>query len=202
VSGLPLFVNASHLRVLVVGGGDVAARKVKQFAAARAQLRVVAIDVTAELDRLARVHAIPVERRAYASGDIGDAHLVFAATSDRATNEAIARDADALGRLANVTDDAQGGAFSVMAMHRRGPLTIAVNAGGVPTAAIRVRDAIAERFDARYGDALEEIVAVRRRLLAEGKVDEWRKCADALLGPDFLQAVELGQISQRLAPWR
>jgi precorrin-2 dehydrogenase/sirohydrochlorin ferrochelatase len=202
VSGLPLYVEVSRLRVVVVGGGAVATRKVKQFAAARAQLRVIAPTLSDELEQLVLEHAIPVERREYQPDDIGDAQLIFAATSDPAVNSAIARDADALNRLVNVTDDASGGMFSVMASHKRGPLTVAVNAGGVPSAALRIRDAIAERFDARYGNAIEELVVLRRQMLNAGNAERWRACADAVIGEDFCDAVEGGSLAQRLAPWR
>lgn len=195
-------VEVDGVRVLVVGGGAVATRKVKQFAEARAQVHVVAPELCDELEQLVRQFAIPVERRRYRAGDIGDAQLVFAATNDHAVNTAIAHDADAQHRLANVTDDARGGKFSVMAAHRRGPLTIAVNAGGLPSAALRIRDALSARFDARYGDALDDLVTLRRRLLAAGKRDEWRECAAEVIDADFCESVEHGRIAQRMGPWR
>ena len=192
MNGTPLFVDCARLRVLMVGGGAVATRKAKQFATA----------ISDELSRLALEFAIPIEERPYESSDIGDAQLIFAATNDRAVNEQVARDADAANRLVNVTDDAQGGTFSVMAAHHRGSLTVAVNAGGAPTAALRIRDAIAERFDARYGDALADLVALRRQLLAAGKADQWHKCAAAIIDDEFCDTVEQGQLAQKLAPWR
>jgi precorrin-2 dehydrogenase/sirohydrochlorin ferrochelatase len=190
------------LRVLVVGGGSVAARKVKQFAAAHARVRVVSPELCTELEHMVLEFALVVERRKYASGDIADAQLVFAATGDRDVNQAVAHDADALNRLVNVTDDARGGMFSVMAMHKRGPLTIAVNAGGVPTAALRIRDALAERFDARYGDALDALVELRRKLLAAGKADQWKEVVEQVTGDDFCELVESGGLTQRLAQWQ
>jgi precorrin-2 dehydrogenase/sirohydrochlorin ferrochelatase len=202
VSGIPLFVDVSRLHVLVAGGGGVASRKVKQFAAAHAQIRIVAPELSDECERLVLEYAIQVERRPYRRDDIADAQLVFAATSDKDTNQAIAKDAEELGRLVNVTDDAQGGMFSVMAMHKRGPLTIAVNAGGVPTAALRIRDAIARQFDARYGDALDELVALRRELLAAGKADKWKQAMEQLVGEDFCELVEDGRLMERIAQWR
>jgi precorrin-2 dehydrogenase/sirohydrochlorin ferrochelatase len=202
VSALPLYVDVGALRVLVVGGGAVATRKVKQLAEAQSNIRVVAPVLSEELEQLVRSFAIPVERRAYESDDIGDAQLVFAATNDRAVNEQVARDANAQHRLVNVTDDAHGGVFSLMAMHRRGPLTIAVNAGGVPAAALRIRDAIAERFDARYGDALGDLVALRRQLLSAGKAEQWHACAAEVIDADFCERVEKGDIGQSAAPWR
>ena len=64
-------------------------------------------------------------------------------------------------------------------------MTIAVNSGGVPTAALRIREALAERFDARYGDALDELVKLRRRLLTEGKADRWHECAQQVINDEF-----------------
>ncbi len=202
MSGIPLYTDVDGMRVLVVGGGAVATRKVKQFAAAHAQLRIVAPSLCEDLELLVQQYAIPVESRRYETEDIGDAQLVFAATNDRAVNQQVARDANANNRLVNVTDDAHGGVFSVMATHRRGPLVVAVHAGGVPTGALRIRDALGERFDARYGDALEELVSLRRKLLAAGKSAEWHKCVEHVINDDFCDTVEQGDLSQRLAPWR
>lgn len=201
MSGIPLLVSPDGLRVLVVGGGHVATRKVRQFAAAHALVRIVAPALCEDLERLVLEFAIEVERRPYESNDIGDAHLVFAATNDRAVNETIARDAGAIGRLVNVTDQSDGGQFSVMAAHRRGPLTVGVSAGGVPAAAQRIRDAIGERFDSRYADALESLVALRHAVLSGDGRDAWRERANALIGADFCEAVEQGRIAQRVAPW-
>ncbi|HEX9485192.1 MAG TPA: bifunctional precorrin-2 dehydrogenase/sirohydrochlorin ferrochelatase [Gemmatimonadaceae bacterium] len=201
MSGIPLLVSPDGLRVLVVGGGQVATRKARQFATARALVRIVAPVLCEDLERLVLEFAIEVERRPYVSDDIGGAHLVFAATNDRGVNEAIARDADASGRLANVTDQSDGGQFSVMAAHRRGPLTVGVSAGGVPVAAQRIRDAIAERFDSRYADALESLVTLRQSVLSGEGRDAWRQRCNAVVGDDFCDAVEQGRIAQRVAPW-
>ncbi|HEY5440500.1 MAG TPA: bifunctional precorrin-2 dehydrogenase/sirohydrochlorin ferrochelatase [Gemmatimonadaceae bacterium] len=201
MSGVPILVEASGLRVLVVGGGAVATRKAKQFAQAGAVVRIVAPKLDEELEHLVVERGLAVERRPYESADIGDAQLIIAATDDRTVNADVARDADAGSRLLNAADHSDDGNFAMMAAHRRGPLTIGVSAGGVPAAAVRIRDALAERFDARYGDALSDLSALRKRMIASGEAHRWREKSPELIDAEFCDAVERGQLSERLAEW-
>jgi precorrin-2 dehydrogenase/sirohydrochlorin ferrochelatase len=187
--------------VLIVGGGAVATRKAKQFAQAGAIVRIVAPELDDELEELVIGRGLIVERRPYEREDIGDAQLIIAATDDRLVNDAIARDADAESRLLNAADHSGDGNFAMMAAHRRGPLTIGVSAGGVPAAALRIRDALAERFDARYGDALSDLGALRKRMISSGDAHRWREQSPELIDHEFCDAVERGQISERIAKW-
>ena len=201
MSTLPILLDGAGLRVLVVGGGNVAMRKAKQFAQAGAIVRVVSPALEPGLEQLALEFAMEVERRPYESRDIGDAQLIISATNDREANAQVARDAEAAHRLLNAADHSNDGNFAMMATHHRGPLTIGVSAGGVPAAALRIRDAIAERFDARYGDALTDLGALRRRTIASGDGDLWRARSPELIDRDFCDAVERGELPQRIAEW-
>lgn len=201
MSGVPMLVEASGLRVLVVGGGAVAARKARQFAQAGAVVRIVAPTLDEELEQLVVARGLAVERRLYERADIGDAQLIVAATDDRIVNAGIARDADAASRLLNAADHSGDGNCAMMAAHRRGPLTIGVSAGGVPAAAVRIRDAIAERFDARYGDAVNDLSALRKRLIVNGEGERWREMSPTLIDAEFCVAVERGQLAERIAEW-
>jgi siroheme synthase-like protein len=202
VSGVPILVEAEGLRVLVVGGGEVATRKAKQFAYAGALVRIIAPELITDLEELVLERNLEVERRPYQSGDIADAHLVVAATNDRLVNADIAREADAGNRLLNAADQSDDGNFAMMAAHRRGSLTIGVSAGGVPAAATKIRDAIGERFDARYGDALSDLVALRRKLINAGEARMWRERAGELIDDEFCDSVECGALAARIASWR
>lgn len=201
MSSVPILVETSGLRVLVVGGGAVATRKAKQLAQAGAVVRIVAPRLDDALEQLVIERGIIVERRCYESADIADAQLIVAATDDRVVNSAVARDGDAASRLVNAADHSDDGNFAMMAAHRRGPLTIGVSAGGVPAAAVRIRDAIAERFDARYGDALHDLAALRKRMIAEGDAHRWREQSPELIDAEFCIAVERGALSERIAAW-
>lgn len=202
MSGLPILVEAGGLRVLIVGGGQVATRKARQFAYAGALVRIISPELTGDLEALVVEKALEVDRRPYAAGDIADAQLIVAATNDRLVNAGIARDAEAANRLLNAADHSDDGNFAMMAAHRRGPLTIGVSAGGVPAAALRIRDAIAERFDARYGDALGDLVALRHQCIRAGEAHSWRERSGAIIDAEFCDAVEQGSLAERIAKWR
>ncbi|HKH93628.1 MAG TPA: NAD(P)-dependent oxidoreductase [Gemmatimonadaceae bacterium] len=202
MSGLPILVEGSALTVLVVGGGAVAVRKAAAFAGAGATIRVVAREMSAEMRALAQSDRVTLEERAYTAADIGDSMLVIAATDDRSVNAAIAAKARAARRLVNVADAPDEGSFATMATHRAGSLVIGVSAGGVPGAAARVRDAIAARFDHRYAGALSDLVTLRRSLLAQGQGARWRSLSSEVIDARFCDAVEDGELDERVASWR
>ena len=203
MSAYPVMVEGAAISALVVGGGRVGARRALALADAGARVRVVAPALSAALRAAAQHSAsLTLAARPYVTGDIGDATVIVAATSSREVNARVAADARALGRLVNVADVPEDGNFVAAATHRVGDLVVAVSAGGVPGAAVRVRDCVAQRFDGRYADAVAELAALRRRTLGERGAAAWREAADALTGPDFCAAVESGEFRERLAVWR
>jgi siroheme synthase (precorrin-2 oxidase/ferrochelatase) len=117
-------------------------------------------------------------------------------------NAAVLADAQAASRLVNVADAPADGSFWTMATHRAGDLVVGVSAGGVPGAAARIRDAIASRFDHRYGRALADLAAVRRALLDRGEGDAWRRRATETFGAGFCDGVENGTLAERVTSWR
>lgn len=202
MSGFPILVEGSAIDVLVVGGGTVASRKAAVLLDAGARVRVVAPQVSDALRALAGASRVLLIERRYERGDIGDAHLVVAATDDRAVNAAVTADAHAAARLVNVADAPADGSFATMATHRSGALVFGVSAGGVPGAAARIRDVLASRFDARYARALEALSRLRRTLLDRGAAAEWRTRAAEVIDADFCERVENGAIVERVDAWR
>jgi siroheme synthase-like protein len=202
VSGLPILIEGSAVRVLLVGGGTVASRKAAVLLEAGAHLRVVAPAIADELRAMVATGRVELVERGYQSGDVADAQLVVAATDDRAVNAAVLADAQAASRLVNVADAPAAGSFTTMATHRSGELVVGVSAGGVPGAAARIRDAIAIRFDGRYARALAELAAVRRLLLDRGERDAWRRHATETFGASFCDGVESGSLAERVTSWR
>ena len=202
MSGLPILIEGSAVRVLLVGGGTVASRKAAVLLEAGAQLRIVAPAIHDDLRAMAASGRVELVERAYQRDDVGDAQLVVAATDDRAVNAAVLADAQAASRLVNVADAPAAGSFSTMATPRAGELVIGVSAGGVPGAAARIRDTIATRFDARYARALADLAAVRRLLLDRGERDAWRRHATETFGAGFCDGVESGALAEQVASWR
>jgi precorrin-2 dehydrogenase len=150
---------AAHLDVtgrdcLVVGGGKIALEKAEGLLAAGARVTVVApaiLDELLDLD-VRFVHG------AYRASDLDGRFLVIAATADPDVNRRVSRDAEARGLLCNVADVPELCNFILPAIHRAGPITIAVSTSGAsPALAKRLRDQFAAQVD-------DETVALAERL--------------------------------------
>lgn len=204
MSLIPLGFECDSLSALVIGGGRVGTRRALSLLEAGARVRVIAPAVSADLDAESqRSDRLTLERREYVGAeDIGDAMLIVAATSAASVNERVAQDARWAKRAVNITDDPENGSFVFLASHRAGPVTIGVGTGGVPTAAGRIRDSIAERIDARYADAIADCGEIRARVLAESGSDGWREVAADLIDERFCESVEQGTFAERAARWR
>jgi siroheme synthase-like protein len=201
VSDFPIALHGERISAVVIGGGSVGTRKALALASAGLRVRIVSPDVTAELNEAQREGRVDIDRREYAAPCLETATLVIAATDSRETNARIAVDAHSLGKLVNISDFPDEGNFHTMALHRSGDVTIAVSAGGVPGAATRIRDAIAERFDGRYERAISALRGLRSRLIADGD-ERWRDVAPKLLAADFCTSVEDGSFSERVNSWQ
>jgi siroheme synthase-like protein len=201
VSDFPIALHGERLTAVVIGGGSVGTRKALALVEAGARVRVVSPDVTPDLAEAERGGRLSVVRESYGASQLDDATLVIAATDSREVNAQIAVDAHSRGKLVNITDFPDEGNFHTMALHRSGDVTIAVTAGGVPGAAARIRDAIAERFDARYGRAVSALRGLRSRLIAGGD-ERWRDAAPKLIADDFCRSVEDGSFTEKVDTWR
>jgi uroporphyrin-III C-methyltransferase/precorrin-2 dehydrogenase/sirohydrochlorin ferrochelatase len=143
VPGLPLLLDVGGRRVVVVGGGSVAARRVRSLQEAGAAVHVVAPEISADLPSA----DVAVQRRGFRDADLDGAWLVFACTDDSAVNAAVAAAAAARRIFCVRADEASGGTARMSALARRGELTVAVNGGDDPRRAARLRDAIARALD-------------------------------------------------------
>jgi siroheme synthase-like protein len=201
VSDFPIALHCERITAVIIGGGSVGTRKALALVEAGATVKVVAPSASPELEEAARLRKVELVRDSYRPGQLDRATLVVAATDSRETNAQIAVDARALGKLVNITDHPDEGNFHTMALHRSGEVTIAVTAGGVPGAAARIRDAIAQRFDGRYERAVSALRGLRSRLIATDD-GRWGAAAPDLIGDDFCTSVEDGSFDQKMESWR
>ena len=145
-------------RCLVVGGGAVGLEKAAGLAACDARVTIVSPELHdgfAELD-------VEWLARGYETGDLEGAFLVVAATSDRAVNERVRDDAEARSMLCNVADVPDLCNFILPAVHREGPIAVAVSTGGAsPALAKRLRSQIAELVGPEHAELAEDLRALR-----------------------------------------
>lgn len=200
MSDFPISLHGERIRAVIIGGGAVGARKALALIDAGAQVTIVSPEVSTELEHAERARLLKIIRDDYDSERIKGANLVIAATDSREVNAQIAVDAQSNGQLVNITDYPDEGNFHTMALHRSGDITIGVSSGGVPGAATRIRDAIAERFDSRYERAVSVLRGLRARSLASGD-DRWQHAASELLDDDFCSSVENGTFSNKVDSW-
>ena len=129
----PLFADLRGRRVVVVGGGAVAARKVAALVEADARVRVGAPALSPQLAALAEADRIQVVEGAFDPAWLDDAWLAVAATDDPLVNRAVAAAAEARRIWANVVDDATLSTFHLPARVQRGALQVAISSrGGAP----------------------------------------------------------------------
>ncbi len=176
--GYPIVVRLSGRRVLVVGAGEVALRKVRGLLAAGAVVRVVAPEVVPGFAELDAVH---VERRGYDSRDLDDAWLVVAATDDPALQQRIFDEAEAQRILVNAVDDPDRCSFILPAVERRGPVIVAVSTQGrSPALAGHLRDRLAQAIPADIEAVAAELAARRRDIQSAGGSTEDHDWPDPL----------------------
>ncbi|MGC5167085.1 uroporphyrinogen-III C-methyltransferase [Luteimicrobium sp. DT211] len=160
----PLALRVAGRRVVVVGAGPVAARRVRALLDAGADVLVVAPDAVDEVAAHAGAGRLRWERRAYRPGDLDGAWLVHVATGDPAVDAAVAGDAEAQRTWCVTAADAGLATAWTPAVARTtldggAEVTIAVNAGGDPGRARAVRDAVSAALES--GEL--PVRAVRRR---------------------------------------
>ncbi len=142
----PLGLRVEGRRVLVVGGGTVAQRRVPALIDAGADVLLVSPHVTPALDGLAAAGRLTWEARRYEESDLDGAWLAIATTSDPAANAAIAEAAEQRRIWCVRADDGSASSAWTPAVGRHDGVTVAVLGGGDPRRAAAVRDGIVERL--------------------------------------------------------
>ena len=175
----PCFLDLSEKPCVVVGGGDVAERKVQSLLSAGALVTVVSPRLSPGLTRLVAEGRIRHLARAYRRGDLAGAVLAFAATDDPAVTLAVAAEARRRRVWLNAADDPAHCDFILPSVLRRGRLTVAVSTGGAsPAVARAVREELEAVLTDRHATLLDVASAVRDELRAEGTSpdgDGWRR---------------------------
>jgi precorrin-2 dehydrogenase/sirohydrochlorin ferrochelatase len=188
----PVDLVVDGRRCVVVGGGEVAARKVEGLVAAGADVVVIAPDIGGRIRSLG-VHLV---ERPYRAGDLDGAWLAIAATDDLAVNRAIRADADRVRVWVNAVDDPSACSFTLPAVVRQGPVMVTVStAGHSPALASWIRGQLAAQLGPEVGVLAEWLSEAREELKAAGRSTEdvdWRPALDW----DMLALIRSGRTAQ------
>lgn len=127
---LPIFADLKQRPVLVVGGGEVAARKIDLLLRAGAQVRIVAQALSPELEQRRQAAEISWSAQAFLPEQLDDVFLVIAATDDAALNAEVFEQANLRHVLANVVDDQPKCSFIFPSIVDRSPIVVAISSSG------------------------------------------------------------------------
>jgi siroheme synthase-like protein len=170
----PVYLNLKGKRVVVIGGGEIAERKVESLLETGASITVVSPKVTPRLTTLSKENRIELLKRVYRPDDCSGAALVLSATDDQQVSTAVWNEAQAAGALVNTADQPALCDFIMPAVVRRGALTIAISTGGTsPALAARLRSRLSRMVGPEYERLLDLLARarpeIRRRVQHGGR---------------------------------
>lgn len=183
----PVFLDIRDKKCVVVGGGDVAARKAKRLIGCGARVVVVSPQLSDELVVLKAENAIEHIADRYHIGHIEGATLVIGATNDEGVNASVSHDARCLKIIVNIVDDPQKCDFILPSIVERGDLVIAVGTGGKsPALARHLREELQSRYGAEYEILLNILGNLRPFMKNSGAGKLW---FDELLSGGILDLI-------------
>lgn len=191
----PVNLKITGRLCLVVGGGNVALRKIHSLLGCHAQVTVISPVSVDEIHVLADRGDIILYQRAYQTGDLAGAFLVFAATDNPAVQEQIAREAAERNVLLNSANDPRRCDFQVPAKVRRGELLLTVSTGGASPALSRlIREQLEEQFDDEYAMVISLFAKIREFVVdGSGSSAANRKMFHDLLRSDIVEFTRRGE---------
>ncbi|HYC93842.1 MAG TPA: bifunctional precorrin-2 dehydrogenase/sirohydrochlorin ferrochelatase [Thermoanaerobaculia bacterium] len=133
----PIYLDIEDRSVVIIGGGNVCARKAETMMKYGARVTVVSPEFTEEIEQWAREGCLALKRKEYDASDLDGANIVIASTDVQAVNEQIAADCRARRIPVNVVDVTPLCEFIVPAIIESGSIQIAVSTGGKSPALAR-----------------------------------------------------------------
>jgi len=191
----PIFLTLKNRLCLVIGGGSVATRKVKNLLSAGATVKVISPQLSDDLQQQTNDKHISYLAKDFEPSDLDNCFIVFAATDNAETNAEIARLADASNTPVNVADNPELCSFIVPSVLDRSPVTIAVSTGGAsPVLARQLRMKLETMIPSACGRLAGITEEYRAKVKAHFPTQEQRKKFwESALKGSFAELVYAGQ---------
>jgi precorrin-2 dehydrogenase len=188
--------------VVIIGGGSVAERKVSTILPSDASLTVISPTLTYTLQKLRDKGQIEHIARRYEEGDLAGAFIVIAATNDHDANLAVAREAEKLKILVEVTDNPAAGNITSPAMIRQGDLSIAISTNNrAPSLSAAIKRELSRDYGPEYAKTVRLLGVVREKLLTDGAGSTYNKQVLSELAenlPELFAADAVAEINKLL----
>ncbi|HEV7523889.1 MAG TPA: bifunctional precorrin-2 dehydrogenase/sirohydrochlorin ferrochelatase [Acidimicrobiia bacterium] len=196
LAGYPVNLLVRDRRVVVVGAGRIAARKIEPLLDAGAVVEVVAPEVGAEVRAWADAGRLGLQERTFRAADLDGAWLALTATADPTVNAAVHAAGEAARVWVNSADDPANCSFTLMSVIRRGDLVVTVGTGGrSPALAAQLRRRLEEEIGPEYETLLDVLSEGREELRSSGRSSEdadWQSAFDG----GIVELVRTGRVDE------
>lgn len=193
---IPLFIDFCGRKVLFVGGGKVAERKLALFEGSNAIITVVAPKVTENIKKLAQNGKITILPRKATENDINSGYfIVYAASDDESANRQISQKCKALGILCNRCDNPNESDFINGAIATNGEVTVAITSGGVPTCSQAIKSRVEEILTPELAEAVNIAKEIRNKIKKSSKTNACKisETIKELLSEESLKRIKQGE---------
>ena len=196
----PLMLDIRDRLGIVVGGDAIAAEKARVLSSCGARVRVLGLEFCVELQVLAERGQVTLCQKVYESGDLAEAFVVVAVTTDPQVIQTLWQETYQRGQLLNIVDVPKYCSFILPSVLRRGQLTIAVSTEGAsPSLSKRIRQQLEDIFPPVYGEYIE-LAALARSYLRQHGVSYLRRDAffQDFMASSVLANMGTGEVEQAL----
>ncbi|MBL4941699.1 MAG: siroheme synthase [Colwellia sp.] len=209
----PVFLDANNISAMVIGGGEVASRKIELLLKATTNITVMSTGVCASVERLINLHQLTWLKHNYQAGHFANINLVIAATDDMLVNKAVYQEATPLNILTNVVDQPELCTYITPAIIDRSPMIIALSSSASSPILIRMlREQIEKTLPHAYGKLADFSYKFREHVKARVKGlrnrrSFWEKTLRGPIGQAILDGKQqqaeqqlIASIKQKIAP--
>lgn len=208
MSYYPIFLELEGKTVLVVGGGNVALRKVETLLEYGAEVNIVSKGLNSQLRGLVESGKIRQVGKEFVDKHLNSIFLAIAATDDPELNHKISESARKRGIMINAVDQPADCDFIVPSVVKRGDLSVAVSTSGKsPALAKSIRKQLEEQFGKEYESFLILMGRLRKEILSLGLAQEKNsRFFNAIVNSNILEAIaedrweEVAEILEKIVP--
>ncbi|MDJ0037302.1 siroheme synthase CysG [Pantoea allii] len=193
---LPLFADLAGRPVLVVGGGDIAARKIELLRRAGARIQIASRELCPELQALLDEQQLEWLATSFEPAQLDKVFLVIAATDDNALNAQVYDEANARHKLVNVVDDQPKCSFIFPSIVDRSPLVVAISSSGTaPVLARMLREKLETLLPSHLGQMAELAGQWRDKVKARfSRMSDRRRYWERIFNGRFASQMATGEV--------
>ena len=187
----PIYINLTGKKCVVIGGGCVAARKIKMLLEFDARVIAITPNIGHELQNLSGNKNLRIIHRKYQPGDLEGAHLVISASGNTHVNTEVMREIKERSGLLNIVDNPLESSFIFPAYVKKDNLTIAISTGGrSPALARKIKSIMQKEFDGEEAPMLDLISEIRQELKSSNVIfsgEAWQQALNINMLKDLLK---------------